>query len=177
MLQAISKFFGTENSISGDLIELFGFSKSSGAIRNIIEEASISRMDIEQSQKHYACGYYFYYQARYKEARAIFLYLLLYGEFDVKVLMALGACYQAEQHYQEALVIYEQCAILGMSDLEVRFYRAECLLKIGRKLEALEQLRTILGTSEEPSKSSPLLKRVAAYIELIEANEAALRTP
>jgi tetratricopeptide (TPR) repeat protein len=126
----------------------------------------------EDSAKHlYGFGYALYQQSRFAEAAEAFLYLLMYSKPDGKVLMAMGACCQAQSDFENAMRFYQACIDNDYSHLFARFHLGECLARLNKKFEALEQFRLVAEQTSNLENYAELHTKATGMKELAEKFE------
>lgn len=164
------------NADQAEKIETQTDSDATFESNNIVEKffslVEKTRLGAEDAKALYAFGYHQYQQARYREAAETFLYLVMYSPVDSKNLMALAACCQAESDFEKAIPLYQLCFVLTPADPYLHFYTAECLLRLGRKQEALQELKSTIALSQGAEQFSPLLNKASGMAELLEKSEA-----
>jgi tetratricopeptide (TPR) repeat protein len=80
---------------------------------------------------------------------------------------ALALSYKMLARHEEALPLFILAGELAEQGMKARMHAAECLLRLQRKQEAIELLRTLL--SDAGSDVDPVLKkRAEAWLQLAE---------
>lgn len=142
--------------------------ENSATLAKIFSFIEKTRLSTEDAKTLYAFGYVQYQKTRYREAAETFLYLVLYSPVDSKNLMALGACYQAESEFEKAIPFYKLSLELTPTDPYIHFYTAECLLRLGQKNEALQELCRTIELSQGSEQFIQLLNKASGMAELLE---------
>lgn len=106
--------------------------------------SDLAGLQPEQMENLYALAYQYYNADNYEDARNIFRALCLYDPSEEKYFMGLAASEQGLGNYQQASDLYATAAVLsGLKDPQPMYYAAVCLLKAGKKDEAILALRSL----------------------------------
>jgi type III secretion system low calcium response chaperone LcrH/SycD len=97
-------------------------------------------IDERECEALYALGYGMYEQAHYAAAMKVFAQLVAYNHMEPRYLLALGAAAQVLGHYREALQQYIAVAAIQLDDPGPLYHSAECLIALGRFIQAREAL-------------------------------------
>jgi tetratricopeptide (TPR) repeat protein len=119
-----------------------------------------------------AAGYRWYEQGRIRDAKRIFKGLTILDTSNVYAHGLLGAIYQKEHKYEEALSRYSSAIALLPQDPNLLTNRGEIYLKIGKLEEAAKDLKKAIDL--DPSQKHPAANRARM---LVHAVQDALRIP
>jgi type III secretion system low calcium response chaperone LcrH/SycD len=101
-----------------------------------------------QLEWFYAKGFALYNLGKYKEAIAVFKYLISLDPSKAKYFLGLGACYFMQKRYDLAMYPYILASQLDRVTPIPMYYLAECFMKLGEKGEALVVYDQILDLIE-----------------------------
>lgn len=129
----------------------------------------------DELENLYALGRTLYAAENYKDAEVIFRALTVYNSNDGRFWLGLGGCRQALENYDGAIDAYQFAALsTGMKDPTALLYAVRCLLKLGRRDEALAALEGIAFIGDE---SAPEVKKchdqARALLAILQQQEAA----
>jgi len=85
-----------------------------------------------------------------KPSKEIFVNLTLKDPFKWEFWFALGAIYEQEKNYSQAVISYNMVIVLDPKNARAYFYLAECFLSQNNKKKALENLRLASKYVKEP---------------------------
>lgn len=106
--------------------------------------ADLAGVRPEQMEALYALAYQYYNAGNFEDAANIFKGLCLYDAADERFFMGLAACQQSLKQYRAAADTYSVCCVLsGLKDPKPMYYAALCLLKDGRKDDAVVALQSL----------------------------------
>ena len=91
----------------------------------------------------YSLGYSFYTTGRYDDAEKVFRFLVLFDHLNQKYWTGLGAVYQSQKRYSEAITAYGYASFLDLHNPKPQFFAAECFAAIGDKTNALSALAAL----------------------------------
>lgn len=94
----------------------------------------------------YSLAYSLYQAGDYLQAREIFHQLAYLKPIKQKYWMGLGACFQMERSYDEALKAWSMAAILDESDPTPHLHAAECYFSkecVDKGIKALEKAKSL----------------------------------
>ncbi len=104
----------------------------------------------EQMETVYALAYQYYNAQNYEQAVKLFNGLCLFDPSEQKYFTGLAACEQALKNYEHAANLYSVSAVLsGLKDPEPMYYAAVCLLKAGRRDDAITTLKSLSEMGRE----------------------------
>lgn len=136
--------------------------------------ADLSGINEEKLEAIYNLAYQHYEAANYEKAQVFFQLLALLDCTDVRFFLGNAACLQAREQYEEAIDAYGVALVMdGMNNPEPVYNSAICLLKLGRKEDAIELLKTAdsMGRADDErhqvfkSRCSDLLTLLKATVE------------
>ncbi|MBO8416307.1 MAG: SycD/LcrH family type III secretion system chaperone [Proteobacteria bacterium] len=106
--------------------------------------ADLAGVKPEQMEALYALAYQYYNAENFEDAANIFKALCLYDPSDERFFMGLAACQQSLKQYKIAADTYSVCSVLsGLKDPKPMYFAALCLLKDGRRDEAVVALKSL----------------------------------
>ena len=156
----------SESSEAGDIPSASGFNAQEMSSR-IQDALAQIRLSSEDADGLYAFGHQLYGQGRYADAALVFVYLVMYAAPEHRHYMGLAACQQAERKFEAALELYQACFLLAPEDPNAYLHTGECLLRLGRKEEALEALDRVITLCDGSARFDSLRNRASGIIELV----------
>ncbi len=91
----------------------------------------------------YSMGYSFYTTGRYEDAEKVFRFLVLFDHLEKKYWTGMGAVYQVQKRYQEAITAYGYASFLDLKNPKPQYFAAECFAAMGDKDNALSALAAL----------------------------------
>ncbi|MGN0915849.1 MAG: SycD/LcrH family type III secretion system chaperone [Succinivibrio sp.] len=151
------------NSVFEKKVEEFvSLLKSGGAI------ADAAGITDEQLESLYALAYQNYSVKSYNDAKNIFRALCLYDHSQQRFYMGLAASQQGLGEFAEAAQSYSfACLISGLKDPKPMYYAAICLLKSGKKNDAITALESIEIMGREGNAEDRKFKQQALSLKNI----------
>lgn len=136
--------------------------------------AKLIGMDPDALEGLYALAHNLYGSGNYKDAETVFRALCLYDTNDWRFWFGLGGCRQALDQLQPAFEAYQMASVAtAMKNPEPLFYAVKCLLKMGRREDAIAGLQGILSMSDRSvPEYAAVLKRAEATLELLREGDA-----
>ena len=125
-------------------------------------------VDEEVAEDLYSFGYTLYKQDRFVEASTVFQYLLLCSKLHPRTTMALGACCQAQMNYETGALLYQFSMDLGGNDPALHLYLGECLIYIGKELEAILELKLAIQLTSGSPEKIDVFEKASGLITLLE---------
>ena len=120
------------------------------AVRKGATVAQITGTSPETLEQLYALAHNLYGSQSFADAETLFRALCLYNPHEPKYWMGLGGSRQALARFEGASDAYQMAALTtGLSDPEPLFFAARCLLKMNKKVEAVEGLEGLLGIGDK----------------------------
>ena len=113
----------------------------------------------------YQMGYQLYRNGKYSDAEDCFKLLSAYRLEDRRVWMGLGATYQMQQKYPEAIECYSVAALQDPNEPYVHWYAAQCLHAVENHPKALEAIRSALHVA----KADPHYAKTVPALEVLES--------
>lgn len=105
--------------------------------------ADLSGIDAEKLESLYNLAFQHYEAGNYDKAQVFFQLLALLDCTDIRFFMGNAACFQALEKYEDAIDAYGVALTLdGLNNPEPIYNTAICLLKLNRKDDAIEILKT-----------------------------------
>ena len=136
--------------------------KSGGAI------ADVAGITDEQLESLYALAYQNYAVKSYLDAKNIFRALCLYDHTQQRFYMGLAASQQGLGEYADAAQSYSfACFISGLKDPKPMYYSAICLLKSGKKDDAIAALESIEIMGRDENSEDRKFKQQALSLKNI----------
>jgi len=151
----------------GTMTERDWFDLLERGLTTIAESKGITDDELESV---YAIALDFYKTGRYADAETLFRFLTVYSHTEKKFWMGLGAVYQVQRKFDEALKVYSQITmLLDTKWVKPSYYAAECLLAKGDKANAKSALAHVRKfadkTTEEGRKFLGMAEELAKRIE------------
>ncbi|MCF0253491.1 MAG: SycD/LcrH family type III secretion system chaperone [Duodenibacillus sp.] len=144
-----------------------------GCILNGGTIAQASGISDDTLEAVYALAHQLYTSRNYKDALKVFRLLCLYNSQEYKFWMGSGGCYQALGSYSEAVDAYQFAAIAcQMKNPEPILYACRCMVKLGRKEDALAGIEALLmmGSPDNP-KHAECHRKASQLRDLIKCKE------
>ena len=116
-------------------------------------------MTKEQMDVLYAQGYYFYSQAKYKEALPLFKALTFYHYLDQRGWLGAAGCYEMLKQYEQALTCYSFATILKHDDPIPPLHAFDCYIALKNYPKALSCLEAVVLFSSKKPEHAALKKR------------------
>jgi type III secretion system low calcium response chaperone LcrH/SycD len=117
------------------------------------EYQKLKSLSFKEIEERYAKGYALYEQGNFSLSIDFFLELIIINPFEKTYWFALGAAYQQEKKYNEALKAWSLVAFLDTKDPFCHFHAAECLLS----LKDFPQALLALNDAEKRSFDNKIL--------------------
>lgn len=114
-------------------------------LRNHSTSMCEKRITRAECEALYALGHGIYEQGRYAQALPIFAQLVVYDHQVSKYLAALAATAQMLGRYEEALRFHLAVLALKLTDPLSALRCVECLIELGRKVEAAQGLELAMS--------------------------------
>ena len=122
----------------------------------------------EQLESLYALAYQNYAVKSYLDAKNIFRALCLYDHTQQRFYMGLAASQQGLGEYADAAQSYSfACFISGLKDPKPMYYAAICLLKSGKKDDAIAALESIEIMGRDENSEDRKFKQQALSLKNI----------
>ncbi len=111
----------------------------------------------------YAQGYYFYSQAKYKEALPLFKALTFYHSLDKRGWQGAAGCYEMLKQYDQAITCYSFAAILSTKDDPTpALHSFDCYIALKNYPKALACLEAVILLSSKDPQHADLKQRAEA---------------
>ncbi len=121
--------------------------------------ADLMNIDSEKMEALYSLAYQNYVTRNFDDALKVFRVLVLYDQTEMKYTMGLAATYQELGEYQKAADVYAAAAVQsGLVDPEPMYFAAICLLKAGRRADAVFSLKSLASMGREGNPSDEKFK-------------------
>lgn len=91
----------------------------------------------------YSLGYSFYTTGRYDDAEKVFRFLILFDHLNQKYWTGMGAVYQVQKRYSEAITAYGYASFLDLKNPKPQYFAAECFAALGDKSNALSAITAL----------------------------------
>ena len=88
----------------------------------------------------YQTAYTLYQLGRYEQAQVVFSRLVMASPYTISHWQGLGASYQLQKHYKEALVCWSIYALIAPKSPEPHYYAAQCYKALNNSDEAKSAL-------------------------------------
>lgn len=108
-------------------------------------------MNAEGIQEIYRQGYNAFQAENYDQAENLFLSLVMLDFKNIDYQLALGAAYETQEKYENALAMYMLAMMTGKDSPAILYRTAKCLLSMGNKTEALIYFK--LASESEPHET------------------------
>lgn len=123
----------------------------------------------EDMEALYAQGYYFYSQAKYKEALPLFKALTFYNSLDTRGWIGSGGCHEMLKQYEQAIGCYSFAAIFSTKDDPTPALHAfDCYIALKNYPKALDCLEAVILLSSKDPDHAALKKRAEALKESLQ---------
>lgn len=130
----------------------------------------LSGMEPEHYEILYAQAYRLYSAARYADAQQVFSFLTIRSPYDTRFTMGLGACFQAQGEWEQALRMYACVVPLDIENPVPPFHLCECLVALGQTTEAMDVLAGLLERITKPEHAE-LKQRSEALLALLKLQQ------
>lgn len=135
--------------------------------------ASLRGLSPQRVEAYYALGYACFNAGRLADAQRIFSVVVMNDHLDRRYQLALGMVLQAQGRHEQALRPYGAASLADLTDPEPVVRMVECLLALGRGVDARQALAQALGQVEaRPQQHQALHSQVLAILELVDAKPA-----
>ena len=126
------------------------FQKTLNEMAVLLEKDEPLSKDFSNEDLHvlYSLAYSLYQVGDYGQAREIFHQLAYLKPLKQKYWMGLGACFQLERTYGEALKAWSMAAILDENDPSPHLHAAECYFSMHNIEEGIKAIKTAKNLSE-----------------------------
>lgn len=115
------------------------------ALVNGAQISDICNIDPETLENLYTLAYNLYTAKNYQDASVVFHSLCLYNNLEKRFWMGLAGCLQALKQYGQATEAYSMAGVVtGLTDPEPFLFAARCLVRIGRREDAIKTLEGVL---------------------------------
>ncbi len=104
-------------------------------------------MGPEHYKAVYAVGHGMYVQGRFKEAAEVFGQLVMHNHRDRDYIMAYAAALQMAGDCADAAMLYTVLALLEPGNPRALLHCSECLVRLGKKQEAIAGLAVVIKQS------------------------------
>jgi tetratricopeptide (TPR) repeat protein len=121
----------------------------------------------------YMLAFNLYNAAKFENAEKIFHLLSNLDHFERKYWKGLGACRQALQKYDEALLAYGYLGMMRPEDPDPAYQAAKCFVAVGKMAEAETALRGALFGSVNKPEYAEIHARATTLLEVVENNRKA----
>ncbi len=136
--------------------------------------ADLAGVTPDQMDVLYALAYKYYNAESYTEARNIFKALCLYDSTEQKYFMGLAASEQGLHNYDKAAQFYSVCCVLsGLKDPKPMYYAALCLLRAGKKddaMAALESMSIMGRAGDKAAEDDKFKEKGSKLLETLRAD-------
>jgi len=136
-------------------------------VRGEITLAQLENMSREKLYDFAELGYSLFQSGKLEEATRIFEGLVTYNPYDAYFHSALGAIYQKQKMYEQALKQYDLAIKLNPKDICSLTNRGETYLTLGKIKEAANDLK--IAVSLDPQQKDPWAMRSRALITAIQS--------
>ena len=120
----------------------------------------------------YTQGYYFYSQAKYKEALPLFRGLTFYNYLDQRGWLGAAGCYEMLKQYEQAITSYSFAAMIGFDDPIPALHSFDCYIALKQYPEALACLESVILLSSKKPEHATLKKRAELLRDALQKNIA-----
>lgn len=113
----------------------------------------------------YSVGFNFYQTGRIEEAQKIFSFLVMFNHLSPKFWMGLGAVYQVQKSFDQAITAYGYASFLDLADPRPQYHAAECFWAKGDRANALSALAALEEYASEKSERGREYRAKAAELK------------
>ncbi len=138
--------------------------KSFGDMGTIRELKGITDSEMEAI---YSMGYSFYTTGRYTDAEKVFRFLVLFDHLCQKYWVGLGAVFQVQKRYNEAVTAYGYASFLDLKNPKPQFFAAECFAALGDKDNALSAIAALETYCPENTATGREFRDKAAELKAV----------
>lgn len=130
----------------------------------------VTGVDADKLENLYALAHGLYTSASYHDAQVVFQALCIYEPKDYRFWMGLAGCRQAQEQWQAAIDAYQMAAVAStLKNPEPFLYAAKCLIKLGKKDDAIVAVKALLTLGDEADpRHSACHEKGKALLALLE---------
>ncbi|MBO5659092.1 MAG: SycD/LcrH family type III secretion system chaperone [Duodenibacillus sp.] len=135
--------------------------------------ARVTGVSDETLESMYALAHGLYTSGSHHDAQVVFQALCVYNPNDYRFWMGLAGSRQALEQYAAAIDAYQMAAVsTQLSTPEPFLFAARCLLKLGRKDDAVIAIKALLklGDSADP-RHTEIHNKAKALLALLEKED------
>ena len=97
----------------------------------------------EELESVYSLGFSYYRTGKFENAQKLFEFLVLFDHLNAKYWTGMGAVYQMQKRYGEAVTAYGYASFLDLHNPKPQYFAAECFAAMGDKVNALSALAAL----------------------------------
>lgn len=116
--------------------------------------AELLKLTPIEVEEVYAKGYNHYQEGEFEKALAAFSALIQLDPYVAKHWIAVGAALHAQKEFRQAIGMYDIAEKLDEKDMRILYYRAQSLLALDEKAEAMQVLEKIVLAQGEFSEKA-----------------------
>ena len=128
--------------------------------------ADVVGISVDQREAIYTMGHFQYSQGKYLDAMKFFRFLLFYDQYELRAMFGFGCCLKMLGEYDLAQIYLGLAVMMDPSDPGPGVQFAECLLMLGKKMEAISLLKKTRNEFGKLPKHEELIRKVDALLQL-----------
>lgn len=138
---------------------------------HLLEEGVITRdslnIDEDNVKKLYERAYQLYSAGKYREAKGLFAFLLLFDSTDYNFIYGMATCCLMLKEYGEAARGYIQCGIVDPNNPMPYFYAADCYLQKDDLISACVALRIVIKRAQNRLEYAEMTHRAQLTLDAL----------
>lgn len=140
-------------------------------ILHLLKQGIISKeslhLDEDNVKKLYERAYQLYSAGKYREAKGLFAFLLLFDSTDYNFIYGMATCCLMLKDYGEAARGYIQCGIVDPDNPMPYFYAADCYLQNNDLISACVALRIVIKRAQHKPEYVELTHRTQLTLDAL----------
>ncbi|OHE73967.1 MAG: CesD/SycD/LcrH family type III secretion system chaperone [Verrucomicrobia bacterium GWF2_51_19] len=142
-----------------------------GILAGTVEVKALFGMNADQLEAFYSLGHHLYAGNKYDSAEKVFRGLCILDSMQKKYWLALAACLQMQERYEQAIEAYGSAFIIDAEDPEVYEQLAHCYIGTRNIAEAVKCLREVIRIADTTKRHSAIKERALTKLEIIEQSK------
>lgn len=134
--------------------------------------AEIKGLNADALELLYSIAYQFYTTGNYERASQFFQNLMMLNHWDVRYTFGLGACLQAQKHYEEALNVYSALYFMDSKNPDIFLNAGICRLALGDKPEAEDAFIMAKEMSRDKKEFAETFSRASGLLEHMQVSKS-----
>lgn len=114
-------------------------------------------------------AYQLYNTGKYEDASRIFQNLVMLNSTESKYMLGLAACYHMMKDYENAVKVYELCAMLDPKNPIPHYHSYDCFMNLGDKIAALNSIDMAIECSGDLPQFKVMKERAVLMVQNLEA--------